>query len=358
MKIKRIVALLLVFVMAFTFTACKKKAVTGNVKDIPTVPGVLYAGFDWAIEDTAEKEIYIENPEKFLDIATTDIGLTEEKAKAFIADTNTWSIYRIDILIHNNSTTSKTFISFVASGLPEGMWLNTAGAIEYTVPANVTDQIYPVSIMVDNTALDKVQMYNALSKMKLELVYFETPADGSDEVPESEYKKFLVTNNLVAPAPDTQNENELTAKRLNVEDGSGYLESSRNNPAAFINEAKLFGIGEDTASEILAENSKWQWYVLNIEIENKTNTDLNIYEIVAENNGKNGVWVCSVSQYGEYGMPANAKQTLPVNVLVDTSAIGDKSAEEAIRAVKVQLEYFTGEYEDEDAVMKNFITVK
>ena len=61
-------------------------------------------------------------------------------------------------------------------------------------------------------------------------------------------------------------------------------------------------------------------------------------------------------------MPAKDKQILPVNVLVDTSAIGDKSVQEAISEVKIQLEYFTGEYDedmvDEDSVVKSFITVK
>lgn len=362
MKTKKIVALLLVCVMAFSFTACKKNSAgTNNVAS--TVPGTLYAGFEWAVVNETEKANYIKDEARFIDIATTDIGLTEEKAKSLLANVGTWSIYTIDVQINNNSATSKTFVGFAATGLPAGMWLNTAGSYELTVPANVTDEYYPVGIIVDNTLLNKVEVYNALSKMKLELVYFETPADGSDEVPESEYKKFPVSNNLVAPAPDsTQNDSLLSAKRVNVEDGSSILESYKGNSAAFNSESKLFGLDSATASKVLADGSTWQWYVLNIEIENKTTSDLNIYGIIAENNGKNGVWVCSVSQYGEFGMPAKDKQILPVNVLVDTSAIGDKSVQEAISEVKIQLEYFTGEYDedmvDEDSVVKSFITVK
>lgn len=362
MKIKRIVALLMMAVMLFSFTACKKNA-ADNVNNTTTVPGVLYAGFEWAAVNAAEKENYIRDEARFIDIATKDIGLTEAKAKALLADVNTWSVYTIDVQINNNSATSKTFIGFAATGLPDGMWVNTAGSFELTVPAKVTDEFYPVGIIVDNNVLSKVDVYNALSKMKLELVYFETPADGSDEVPESEYKKFAVTNNLAAPEPDnTQNDTLLSAKRVNVEDGSYILESYKNNSAAFNSEIKLFGIDSSTASKVLADGSTWQWYVLNIEIENKTDNDLNIYGIIAEDNGKNGVWVCSVSQYGEYGMPAKDKQILPVSVLVDTSAIGDKSVEEAIAGVKIQLEYFAGDYDedlvDEDTVVKNFITVK
>ena len=139
MKIKRLVALLLMSVMLFSFTACKKNP---NVNDLVTMPGTLFAEFNWAREDAAEKETYTGSDSKFIDIATNNFGISEEKAKALLADKNTWSVYTIDVKLHNNSSTSKTFVGFAASALPEGIWVNTIG-YEFTLPSNVTYIVAP-----------------------------------------------------------------------------------------------------------------------------------------------------------------------------------------------------------------------
>ncbi len=343
MKIKSIIALMLATVMLFSFTACKEKPDPGKA-------GVIYAGFDQIYEDEATKYHYVDNPEAFMRAAQYELKLDEATAGEFLSDSDNWSFYSLNIMINNNTDSSNTFVGFASAEMPDGMWLSSTSANgELSLPANATNQQYPASVLIDTRKVSVSEMYSVIAELDISILYYETPADDETEVPESEYKKLKVTNSIVVPEQDkVEPEEQIGAKRTTVEDGSSFLETYRANSIAFSNEAKLFGLDSATAAKVLAADSGWQWYTLYIEIENKTDDELNVNKIIAENNGASGVWVSSVSQYGEFGMPANDKQELPVSVLVDTSALGGKSAQEAISQVKIQLEYIAGATIDDE----------
>ena len=338
MKIKRILALLLVGVMAFTFTACKDN------KPTPNKPGTLYAGLDEIFEDGSLKSFYEKNPDLFMKAAQNEIGLTEAEAQAFLSDSSNWSFYSLNVKISNNTDKNYTFASFKGSETPDGVWLSSCPVNgELSLPPSVNDTLYPATVIIDTNKVSTTQMYSAVANLDLDVIYYETPEDDEEEIPESKMKKLGVTNNIVAPeADDVEPEEQISAKRTDIEDASAFLEAFKSNPIAFSNESKLYGMDSETAATAISEDAGWQCYTLNIEIVNKTDDELSVNKIIAADNGKNGVWVCSVSQYGEYGMPANDTQILPVSVLVDPSAIGGKSAQEAIAQVVLQLEYIAG----------------
>ena len=338
MKIKRILALLLVGIMVFSFAACKEN------KPQPSKPGTLYAGLDDIFEDGALKDFYAKNPDLFMKAAQNEIGLTEEQAQAFLSDGSNWNFYSLNVEISNNTDKNYTFIGFDGSETPDGVWLSTCPVNgELALPPAVTESIYPATVVIDTNKVTVTQMYSAVAGLDMDIIYYETPEDDEEEIPESKHKKLRVTNNIVAPEADTAKpEEQISAKRTNIEDASDFLEAFKSNPIAFSNESKLYGMDSETAAKAISEGGGWECYTLNIEIVNKTDDELTVNKIIAADNGKNGVWICSVSQYGEYGMPANDTQILPVSVFVDTSATGGKSAQDAISQVAIQLEYIAG----------------
>ncbi len=355
MKIKRIAALLLVVVMVFSFTACKEKP-ANNVNNMPVIEGTVYSCFDRVVEERAPKDSFLKKDKdgEVLIQATTDtldytFGFNAEQANDFIVSCDSWKAYSLNVKINNNTAVSQTFSEFTSNALPDGMWLGKESLNgTMSIVANSTDVEFPAVLIIDTRKVNVADMCTVLDTIAIEIKYFATPDDGDDEAPESEYKRLSVTNNLELSDINLEPEKQLSAKRTTIEDGSSFLEIYKENPAAFSSEAKLFGLDEATVSEVLAANSGWEWYTLNIEIQNKTADELNVLKIIADNNGSNGVWISGVSQYGEYGMPANKTDVLPVSVLVDTSALGGKSAQEAIAELNIQLGYAAGEliYED------------
>lgn len=347
MKTKRIIALLLAAVMLFAFTACKEEP---EGKDQGTTPGTLYAGLDNVYEDANLKAIYLEKPERFKENAKAEFGLTDDEIQSFFSESDKWGFYSLYVSINNNTDKSHTFISYKTSETPDGMWISSVPANgELSVAMNTTDTIFPINVLINLDKITLNQMYAAAANLDIDLYHYETLADDDIIVPESEWKTLKVTNNMVAPEDDTvKAEDQISAKRTTIEDASGYLEAFRSNSAAFANESKLYGMDSETAAKVIAEGSGWECYLLNIEIVNKTDDDLTVNKVIAANNGETGVWVCSLSEFGEFGMPANDKQILPVNVFVDPSALGGKTAQEAIAQMQISLEYVAGELIDDE----------
>lgn len=343
MKTKKFIAMLLVAVMVFAFAGCKDKPTSHNE------PGTLFASLDEIYEDSQLKDYYLKNPDSFMRAAQDEIKLTEAQAQSFLSDSDNWSFYNLNVKVSNNTQVNYTFIGFESSETPEGMWFSTLPVNgELSMPPAATEQLYPATVLINTAQMTPSQMYSAVAGLEVELVYYETPEDDEEEIPESKHKKLKITNNIIAPEQDdVAPEEQISAKRKNIEDASAFLEAYRANSIAFSNESKLYGMDSDTAAKAIAADSGWECYTLNIEIENKTDDDLSVIAVIAAENGKNGVWVCGVSQYGEYGMPANDKQVLPVSVLVDTGALGGKPAQEVISQVAIQLEYVVGETIDE-----------
>ncbi len=340
MKIKRTAALLLALVMLFAFTACKG----GDKPNKPSKSGSLYAGFEEIFEDGGLKAYYLKNPDTFTAAAVEEMGMTKEDAQAFLSDSDSWNFYNLNIAISNGTEKNYTFVSFEGSETPEGMWFSTSPINgELSIPPSVLDQLYPATVLINTEKISTTGMYSAVANMTIKVNYFETPADDNEEVPQSAYKQLKVDNKIVAPEDDkVEPEEQISAKRTTIEDASAFLEAFKSNAIAFSNESKLYGMDSETAAKAISEDGGWQCYTLNIEINNKTDDELTVNKIIAADNGKNGVWVCSVSQYGEYGMPANDTQVLPVTVLIDANALGGNSAQDAISKVALQLEYIAG----------------
>ncbi len=342
MKIKRIIAVVLAALMLFAFTACKK-----NELEVPK-DGELYAGMSGVFEDGNLKAYYLKNPESFIRAAQNEYGLSEAEAQEFLNNDDNWKFYILNVNISNKTKDSFTFIGFSDIETPDGVWFSTSPVNgELSLPAGLS-QDYPASLLVNGDKVNINQMYSAVANFDLELFYCETPENDDVEITESDCDKLKINNKIIAPEDDkVKVESQISAKRTNIEDTSDFLETFKSNSVAFNNESKLYGMDSETAAEAIADNSGWACYTLNIEIVNKTSTDLTVYTVNAENNGTSGVWVCSVSQYGEFGMPANDTQILPVTVLVDTAELGGKTAQEAIAAMDISLEYVAGEIIDD-----------
>lgn len=342
MKTKKIIAILLAAAMLFAFAACSK-----NGDDAPK-EGELYAGLSDIFEDGNIKAYYIKNPDSFIRAAQGEYGMSEADAQAFAANPENWTFYSLNVEISNKKSESFTFIGFTDSETPDGVWFSTASINgELTLPSGES-QLYPATVLVNSEKATVNQMYSAVANLDLRLLYCETPEDDNIDLTEADCDKLKVDNKIVAPEDDkVKAESQISAKRSTIEDTADFLESFKSNSVAFMNEAQLYGMDSETAAQAIAENSGWTCYTLNIEIVNKTDTDLTVYTVNAEDNGASGVWVCSVSQYGEFGMPANDTQLLPVTVLVNTAQLGGKNAQDVINAMELSLEYVAGEVIDD-----------
>ncbi len=336
MRTKRIIAALLAVVMLFAFTACKdeKKDLSASLANI--------------FEDGNMKVFYQGNPDLFMRAAQNEFKISEAEAQSFTSNPDDWTFYNLNVRIVNKTEKKYTFIAFAGSEMPDGIWLSSSPINgELTLAAGET-MLYPASVLINNSKATVNQMYDAVAKLKLELLYCETPADENAEVTESDCDRLEVENKLVAPEDnDVKVEDEVSAKRATVEADPAYLAPFKTNSVAFMNESKLYGIDSETAVKIIAENSTWESYRLNIDLTNKTGSDLTVYKIVSTENGKNGVWISSLSEYGEFGMMPNDTQSLPVTVLVDTSALGGKTVQDVIASMPISLEYIAGEVIDD-----------
>ncbi len=336
MKTKRIVAVLLAVVMLFAFTACKD-----NKKELSANLGSIF-------EDGNMKIFYQENPESFMRAAQDEFKLSEAQAQDFISNPDGWTVYNLNVSIVNKTEKKYTFIAFEGGETPDGIWLSSSPINgELALVAGET-MIYPASVLIDNSKATVNQMFTAVANLELAILYCETPEDENAEVTESDCDRLIVENKLVAPEDNAvEVEDEISAKRSTVEEEPEYLKPFKTNSAAFKNESKLYGLDSETAAKIIAENSTWQSYRLNIELTNKTKSDLTIYKIVTAENGNNGVWISSLSEYGEFGMMPDDTQLLPVTVLVDTSALGGKTVQDVIASMQISLEYIAGEVVDD-----------
>ncbi len=136
-----------------------------------------------------------------------------------------------------------------------------------------------------------------------------------------------------------RNEREIKASMGTLADGSDILEAYRSNDIAFSNEARLYGMDSETAAHVTYREGSFCCYVLNIKVKNTERYDLTVQAVHSPDNGKNGVWVCGVSQYGLFDVTAKQTADMPVTVLVDGSITGRNAVEQTLRSMKISLEY-------------------
>ena len=330
MKAKRILALTLALTLLLCFAACTKKE--GNIT----------AKLISISEDSGMKTYYLSNKDYFTDKGAAALGMSAEDAKSFISGSGNWGVYTANVTVTNKADKAYTFASAEVGDITaEGLWLSGESANgEVSVPAGVEDTSFPLTMVVNLDKLTVIDIYKAVSQLKINIVCYPTPADDEAEPDEKSTEKIAVESCLVVPDDNTQaTQSEVSAKRGSLEDGNDVLESYKSSDIAFSNESQLYGMSSETAAHVIAKGSRWECYVLNIDIENKADKDQTFYTVNAENNGASGVWICSVSQYGEFGMPAGDVQSLPVTVLVDPDVTGGKTAAEIIAGMKITLSY-------------------
>ncbi len=354
MKIKKISALILACVMLLSLAACGSGS-------------KLSATLDVIREDGGLKTYYLKNQEVFMRVAQNDILMSEADAQDVLQNPDSWQFYALNVELENNAEEAYTFIGFEAENAQaDGFYFSTCPVnAELSLPGSLEEaELYPATVVVNTEKVDTVRLYELVSALEIKVLCYPTPEDDNEEIPEKDYIHLAVENNIEAPeADDTAAEKEIGAKRSSIDDGSSLLELYRSNDIAFSNQAQtLYGMDSETAAKVLAQNGGWECYILYIEVENKADEDITVYSINTENNGENGVWVNSVSQYGEFGLAPDGKDEMPVEILVDTNALGGKSVEQAIAEKSLELVYSKGAMMDaegnETVNLKKTVEVK
>ena len=332
--IKKITAILLAALMLFSFAACGDKAdgkITAELNDI--------------YEDGGLKEYYLSNKETFIAAAQNDLSMDETAANDFLSNPDAWQVYALDVEVLNRTDDAYTCIGFEAAGnMADGFYFSkTSIGAEFSVPYGEEAEFYPATIVVNTTKITIEQMYSIVSGLDITILGYPTPEDDETVIPEGDYKKIKVTNNIEAPENDAgKADDEISAKRSSVEDGSAFLEIYRKNDIAFSNEAKLYGMDSETAAQVLAKDGGWECYILYIDVENKTDEDMTVYSINTANNGANGMWVNSISQYGEFSMEPGSENEMPVTLMLNPAELGDMTIEQALAALEMTLTYSKG----------------
>ena len=333
MKVKKILSLLLAAVMLLSFAACSGGS------------GKTVAELNQIFEDGSLKQYYLKNPETFMAAAQEEISMSEADAQDFLANPDNWQVYSLEISLSNIGKEAFSYIGFEkAENQLEGFYFSTCPINgELSVPAGIENEFYPATIVINTAKVSVEEMYTAVADLDIVILGYPTPEDDNEVIAPSDYTKIKVKNNIEAPKADNDDaDKEIVAKRSSISDGSAYLELYRNNELIFANEAKLYGMDSETAAAALNKEGKWQCYVFGIAVENKTDTDLTVYRIITENNGSNGVWLNSVSQYGEFSMSSGMKDEIPVTIMVNPDALGGKTVEQAIAEMNITLEYSKG----------------
>lgn len=333
MKVKRILSLLLAAVMLLSFASC-----SGN-------SGKTVAELNQIFEDGSLKQYYLNNPETFIATAQADISMPEADAQDFLANPDNWQVYSLEISLSNNGKEAFSYIGFEkAEAKQEGFYFSTCPINgELSIPAGIENEFYPATIVINTAKLSVEQMYSTVADLDIVILGYPTPEDDNEVIDPADYTKIKVKNNIEAPKADNEDaDKEIVAKRSSIEDGSAYLKLYRENELIFANEAPLYGMDSETAAQAMNKEGKWQCYVFYIAVENKTDTDLTVYRILPENNGTNGVWLNSVSQYGEFSMASGMKDEIPVTIMVNPDALGGKTVEQVIAGMTINLEYSKG----------------
>ena len=333
MKVKRILSLLLAAVMLLSFAAC-----SGG-------KGKTVAELNQIFEDGSLKQYYLNNPETFMAAAQEEISMSEADAQDFLAKPDSWQVYTLEISVSNKGEEAFSYIGFEkAEAKQEGFYFSTCPINgELSLPAGTENELYPATIVINTEKVSVEKMYEAVAELDIVLLGYPTPEDDNEVIDPADYTKIKVTNNIKAPETDNKEaDKEIDAKRSSIEDGSAYLDLYRENELIFANEAPLYGMDSETAAQAMNKEGKWQCYVLYIVVENKTDTDLTVYRILPESNGANGIWLNSVSQYGEFSMASGMQDAIPVTVLVNPDALGGKTVEQAIAEMTINLEYSKG----------------
>ena len=150
---------------------------------------------------------------------------------------------------------------------------------------------------------------------------------------------FPTAMQTTMPETHERSEKELKASFDSVDHADEVLEAYRASEIAFSNEARLYGMDSETAALVTFKEGSFRSYVLKLKLNNTRKYDLTVHAVQSPDNGKNGVWVCGVSQYGAFDVAARDTAQMPITVLVDSSITAENAVEKVLRGMKLTLEY-------------------
>ncbi len=352
-KFKNSAVAVLIICLLFPFVSCSRNN-GGSSADEP-----LTAKVNVVYEDGVTAEMLRANPENFLERQQDTYGMDEVSAKSFIKDTNKWQVYNVEVLI-NNATSDDLMFYFIESESngKSGIFIGRESIDgEFGVPAGVKDVTYNVSFIVNIENRTPQQVLSDVNAIDFTLRYSSKPAvSDEDKIDESNllslYIKGLGSDGEATAAggkdgagsdKDTSKgdglaTSELSASKSDASLYSDMLEVYRKNPRAFASESENFGFAHDDAEDILGDKG-YKIYRLNISLKNNSTHDLTIYNTLSASNGKDGIYVNRVSEYGEFSIAGGSEQVMPVTVLVKTSGRSDDECIGDILSLKLTLEY-------------------
>ncbi len=111
----------------------------------------------------------------------------------------------------------------------------------------------------------------------------------------------------------------------------------------------LFGFTDEQANSVLNDKGLWNAYTLEIAVDNKSKDNITIYTFEVKNNGKNNVWLSTVSN-GDVGIVSGNKETISISALVKGKDISADDAAKAIKKYSIKIVYSKTPTENSEGV--------
>lgn len=98
----------------------------------------------------------------------------------------------------------------------------------------------------------------------------------------------------------------------------------------------MYGFTGKEVESVLGGKDYWSSFVVEVEVENKTGGPVTVYSYEIPDNGKEKIWICTVSD-GEIGIPDDTAEKVYITVLVNDKNISEKQIEEKIKSYGIRL---------------------
>lgn len=100
----------------------------------------------------------------------------------------------------------------------------------------------------------------------------------------------------------------------------------------------MYGFTGAEVDSVLSDNDSWTAFLLEVEVENKTGGPVTVYSYEIPDNGKDKIWICTVSD-GEIGIPDNVSDKVYINILVNRKDISEKQIEQTVKDYGISVIY-------------------
>lgn len=100
----------------------------------------------------------------------------------------------------------------------------------------------------------------------------------------------------------------------------------------------MYGFTGKEVDSVLSGSGSWVSYLLDVNVVNKTSGPVTIYSYEIPDNGKDRIWICTISD-GEIGIPKDATQNVSITILVNDKNISEKQIEETVKGYGIRVVY-------------------